>query len=54
MHGAGADLAAALQRARDMLQERVAALDGNWPGGSHDGGEFGIGKACDLMDRNKS
>jgi|SRR5262245_61639029 len=34
MNGAGADLSAARQRGRDLLQERIAAIDGNRPSGT--------------------
>jgi hypothetical protein len=36
----GTDLAAALQRARNRLQERGAAFDGDRPGRSHHGVEL--------------
>src|SRR5262249_43485893 len=42
MHHAGANLAAALQRAGNLLQEGIATLDGNRLRGSHHGVEFGI------------
>src|SRR5262249_44404390 len=38
MNGAGADLSAARQRGRDLLQERIAAIDGNRPSGTQNGG----------------
>jgi hypothetical protein len=44
MHDAGADLAAALQRVRNRLQESVATLHRQRPGGGHDGVELGIGQ----------
>jgi hypothetical protein len=43
VHSAGADLAAAAQQNRNILQECVTALDRQRPGGGHHGVEFGIG-----------
>jgi hypothetical protein len=45
MHRAGTDLFAAAQKASDLLQKRIAALDRDRPGGSEDGVELGIGQA---------
>jgi len=44
MNGAGADLSAARQRGRDLLQERIAAIDGNRPSGTQNGGKFVVGE----------
>jgi len=43
MHHAGANLATALQRDRNLLQEGIATLDRERPGGRHHGVELGIG-----------
>jgi hypothetical protein len=43
MHDAGADLAAAAQRAGDLLQEGVASIDAYRPRGGHDGGKLVVG-----------
>src|SRR5262249_51063685 len=45
VYSAGTDLAAARQRNGDVLQEGVSAIDVDRLGGSHHGGELGIGEA---------
>jgi hypothetical protein len=44
MDKAGAELAVGLQGERHLLEGGVAAIDGDRPGGRHDGGELGIGE----------
>src|SRR5262249_16577061 len=54
MHHARTNLATALQRAGNLLQECVAALNRQGPGGAHDGVKFGIGKADGWHGRASS